>query len=66
MSTFEWEQNLKNEHWTEEVVLQKLQQLLAKEAVHVWKHATELKTDLRRAAFVVALSRLDATLRKAQ
>ena len=66
VSTFEWEQNLKNEHWTEEVVLQKLQQLLAKEAVHVWKHATELKTDLRRAAFVVALSRLDATLRKAQ
>ena len=66
VSTFEWEQNLKNEHWTEEVVLQKLQQLLAKEAVHVWKHATELKTDLRRAAFVVALSRLDATLRKVQ
>ena len=66
VSTFEWEQNLKNEHWTEEAVLQKLRQLLTVEAVHVWKHATELKTDLRRAAFVVALSRLDATLRKVQ
>lgn len=66
VSTFEWEQNLKQEHWSELVVLEKLQQLLAKEAAHVWKHATELKTDLRRAAFVVALSRLDATLRKTQ
>lgn len=65
VSTFEWEQNLKNEHWSEEVVLQKLEHLLVKEAAHVWKHAGELHTDLRRAAFVVALSRLDAAYRKA-
>jgi len=63
VSTFEWEQNLKQEHWTEEVVLQKLQHLLAKEAAHVWKHSVEWQTDLRRAAFIVALSRLDATWR---
>lgn len=65
VSTFEWEQNLQNEHWSEEMVLQKLQQLLTKEAAHVWKHAEELETDLRRAAFVVALSRLDAAYHKA-
>ncbi len=65
VSTFEWEQNLKNEHWSEEVVLQKLQQLLTKEAAHVWKHAVELETDLRRAAFVVALARLNAAYHKA-
>jgi len=64
VSTFEWEQNLKQEHWTEEVVLQKLQEVLTKEASHVWKHAVELKTDLRRSAFVIALTRLDNALKR--
>lgn len=64
VSTYEWEQNLKNEHWTEKKVLGKLRKLLEREAKNVWKRSTKLKTDLRRAAFSVALERLDATLDK--
>lgn len=58
VSTFEWEQNLKGEHWTEQVVNEKLQVILSKEANNIWQRSQELKTDLRRAAFVVALERL--------
>ena len=58
VSTFEWEQNLKNEHWTEEAVYKKLRDSLTKEATNVWQKSKKLKTDLRRAAFIVALERL--------
>ena len=58
VSTFEWEQNLTGEHWTEEDVFQKLEKLLSKEAANIWQRAQELKTDVRRAAFIVALERL--------
>lgn len=62
VSTFEWEQNLKNESWTEEEVDQKLKTLLEQEANHIYSRAQELKTDLRRAAFAVALSRIEEAL----
>ncbi len=58
VSSFEWEQNLKNEHWTEQVVFEKLQTLISTEANTVWERAHALHTDLRRAAFIVALERL--------
>ncbi len=58
VSTFEWEQNLKGEHWAESAVFTKLRNILSKEAGGVWQRAQALKTDLRRAAFVVALERL--------
>ena len=62
VSTYEWEQNLKNEHWSEKEVLGKLQKLLEREAENVWQTSKKLKTDLRRAAFAVALERLEAAL----
>ncbi len=58
VSTFEWEQNLKKEHWTEQVVLEKLHTLLSAEALRIGEKAGNLHTDLRRAAFIVALERL--------
>lgn len=58
VSTFEWEQNLKNEHWGEEEVDKKLQAILSKQSEEVYRKSVELKTDLRRAAFVLALSRI--------
>ena len=58
VSTFEWEQNLKSEHWSEAQVNEKLQAILSREAANIWQKALELKTDLRRAAFIVALERL--------
>lgn len=58
VSTFEWEQNLKGEHWTEAEVMSKLESVMRTQAEAVYARATALNTDLRRAAFVVALERL--------
>ena len=58
VSTFEWEQNLMNEHWDENEVFDKLQVILYKESDIMHKKSVELKTDLRRATFIVALSRI--------
>jgi len=62
VSTFEWEQNLKQEHWSEEDVLKRLQELLLRESRNVYDRAESLKTDLRRGAFVLALERLESAL----
>ena len=62
VSTFEWEQNLKGEHWSERDVLGKLRTLLNRESKSVWDMSKKLKTDLRRAAFALALTRLDKAL----
>lgn len=58
VSTFEWEQNLKDEHWTEADVLEKLNLILSKQAMEIYEKARQLNTDLRRAAFIIALERL--------
>jgi len=58
VSTFEWEQNLKNEKWTKEQVLEKLKLKIEKEAVNVLDYSRTNNTDLRRAAFIVAMERL--------
>ena len=63
VSTFEWEQNLKNEHWTEKEVNEKLFTIMSREALAVYHKATEFKTDLRRAAFIVALERLQDAMK---
>lgn len=63
VSTYEWEQNLKNEHWSEKKVLGKLRELLNRESKNVWDLSKKLKTDLRRAAFALALGRLEKALR---
>lgn len=64
VSTLEWEQNLKQEHWSEAEVLSRLNAVLSREAQGIWDTAKELTTDLRRAAFVVALTRLETAFRK--
>lgn len=66
VSTFEWEQNLKGEHWSEEVVFQKLKEIMEREAKEIFSTAQALKTDLRRAAFVVALGRLEQAMQRSQ
>ena len=62
VSTFEWEQNLRGEHWSEVDVLQKLRTLLSRESANVFDRAQTLKTDLRRGAFALALERLQQAL----
>ena len=63
VSTYEWEQNLKGEHWSEKEVLKKLRILLTRESKNVYDRSKKLKTDLRRAAFALALERLDKALK---
>lgn len=58
VSTFEWEQNLKNEHWKETEVFEKLRTIIKKQSDLVFEKSKGLKTDLRRAAFILAMERL--------
>ena len=59
VSTFEWEQNLKGEHWSEVDVFQKLKVIMQTEALAIFGKAKLLKTDLRRAAFIITLERIE-------
>jgi glutamate dehydrogenase/leucine dehydrogenase len=63
VSTFEWEQNLKGEKWSEEDVFTKLKEIMDREAKNIAARAGQLNTDLRRAAFVVALERLQEAMK---
>jgi len=58
VSTYEWEQNIKGEHWRQEQVFDKLKRTIQREAVAIFDRSVQLETDLRRAAFIVALERL--------
>jgi len=58
VSTFEWEQNLKGEHWSEADVFAKLKEVLDRESMVVYEKSISAKTDIRRAAFIVALERI--------
>lgn len=58
VSTFEWEQNIKKEHWTEADVFMKLKEIMMREANAIFDSSCLSKTDLRRAAFLVALTRI--------
>ncbi len=58
VSTYEWEQNMKGERWTEEDVFAKLKEAMNRESTAIFDTSVEHKTDMRRAAFIVALERI--------
>lgn len=58
VSCFEWEQNLKNEHWTEGQVNQKLREMMNVAAEQIFEKAKSVNTDLRCGAFILALERI--------
>ena len=58
VSYFEWDQNLKNEHWSEKEVFNKLLPLMNDAAQKTFKKAKEYSTDLRRGAFILALEKI--------
>jgi glutamate dehydrogenase (NAD(P)+) len=62
VSYFEWDQNLKNEHWSEKEVFDKLQPMLEDSSKEILKRAKENNTDLRRGAFILALERIEAKM----
>jgi glutamate dehydrogenase (NAD(P)+) len=58
VSTYEWEQNIKGEHWSEADVFVRLKTNIQEQATLIYSRAQELETDLRRSAFIVALDRV--------
>lgn len=58
VSYFEWDQNLKNETWTEKEVLEKLKPLMEDASQKIFTKAQESKTHLRMGAFILALERI--------
>jgi len=60
VSYFEWEQNLKNEHWTEKEVFEKLKKIMEDASKKISKKTKESKISLRMGAFILALERIKA------
>lgn len=58
VSYFEWDQNLKNEHWSEKEVFEKLEPMLQDASKKILEKANESKTSLRNGAFILALERI--------
>ena len=58
VSYFEWDQNLKNEHWTEKEIFEKLKQKMEEASGKILEKARESKTSLRMGAFILALERI--------
>lgn len=63
VSYFEWDQNVQGEHWTEAVVLEKLEAIMVAAFHDVWDTATEYSVPLRTGAFVRAIERIAAKIR---
>ncbi|MEI6581235.1 MAG: Glu/Leu/Phe/Val dehydrogenase [bacterium] len=59
VSYFEWDQNLKGEHWTEKEVFNKLRPMMHDAAQKVFENGKKYSTDLRRGAFILALERIE-------
>jgi glutamate dehydrogenase/leucine dehydrogenase len=62
VSYFEWDQNLKNEHWTRDEVFAKLQPMMADAANKVYETAKSSNTDLRMGAFILAIESIEQNL----
>ena len=59
VSCFEWEQNLKGEHWSEKEVFDKLLAMMNDAAQKVYENSKKYSTDMRRGAFILALERIE-------
>lgn len=58
VSYFEWDQNLKGEHWSEADVNAKLKTILDDSSKKIFATSKELNTNLRNSAFILALERV--------
>jgi len=58
VSYFEWDQNVKKEHWTQEEVFKKLEPIMKRSFDDVWEYHKKYNTQLRTAAFILAIERL--------
>ena len=64
VSYFEWLQNLSGDHWTEEEVLKKLKDKIEKAFDFTWKTSQTYKTDLRMAAYIIALQKVASAIER--
>ncbi|MBI4598721.1 Glu/Leu/Phe/Val dehydrogenase [Candidatus Uhrbacteria bacterium] len=64
VSYFEWEQNMRGETWTENEVFERLRERMSAALKVVWEKKEALGCDLRRAAFVLALERIEEAMRR--
>ncbi|MBU0596883.1 Glu/Leu/Phe/Val dehydrogenase [Patescibacteria group bacterium] len=62
VSYFEWDQNVKGEHWTEDDVLEKLEKIMVTAFNEVWDTKEKYNIDMRTAAFVKAVERVSAKM----
>lgn len=63
VSYFEQVQNAYGYYWKEQEVLEKLKMLMQEAFEEVWKQKEKYKTDLRTAAYIVAVSRVAEAMR---
>ena len=63
VSCFEWQQNLKGQHWTKKAVNIKLKAKMERQTDIVWDASKRLGTSLRTAAFYLALTRILKAMR---
>jgi len=64
VSYFEWVQNLTNSYWSEAEVKNKLKKQIAEAFLTIWKISHQYDIDLRMAAFVLAVKRIEAAIFK--
>ena len=58
VSYFEWDQNVKGEHWSEPDVLKKLEDVMRRAFDEIWQTKETYDVDMRTAAFVKAIERV--------
>ncbi len=63
VSYFEWDQNLKGEHWSEQDVYEKLKLLMEDASLKTLAKSREYNTHLRMGAFILALARIQEKLK---
>ncbi|MEK7571507.1 MAG: Glu/Leu/Phe/Val dehydrogenase [Patescibacteria group bacterium] len=64
VSSFEWEQNIKQQKWTKQVVFTKLHKKMKNTVKELVAISSTYKTPLREAAYMLALTRLAKAWRK--
>lgn len=62
VSYFEWVQNLARVSWSEADVLAKLEPIMVENFDAIWNLHNDYKTNLRTAAYIHALRRLEKTI----
>ncbi len=62
VSYFEWDQNIKGEHWAEADVLKKLEDIMRKAFDEIWETKESYNVDMRTSAFVKAIERVVAKM----